>query len=143
MINKCKLKHKSGNKLCWIFCWMFFKKNMKFYVYIKFYTRQFSAVRSYIWSSNQRLNSICYCLNQKSVTVFSIFSAFLHPFLLFWFSMPFLHKFVPVANSVLFRICYRFYLHFLGTLLKKWTLDQCHLHTVSNKLLNDFEQVAI
>ena len=104
MINKCKLKHKSGNKLCWIFCWMFFKKNMKFCVYIKFYTRQFSAVRSYTWSSNQQLNSICYSLNPKLVTVCSIFCAFLHHFLLLWFSMPFLHEFVPVVNSVLFSI---------------------------------------
>ena len=55
--------------------------------------------------------------------------------------MPLLHKFDPVANSVLFSICYRLYLHFLGTSLKKWALDQCHLCTVSNILLNDFEQV--
>ena len=73
---------------------------------------------------------------------------FLHHFSLFcitfhWFSMSFFHKFkfVPVANSILFSISYRFYLHSLGTSLKKWTLDRCHLRTVWNILLNDFEQV--
>ena len=38
--------------------------------------------------------------------------------------MLFLHKFVPVAGSVFFSICYRFNLHFLGiSTTKQWSLN--------------------
>ena len=94
---------------------------------------------------------IPYCLDEILVTVCSIFSAFLHRFSLFWFFIPFLHKFAPVADSVFFSICYRFYLHFLEiSTSKQWSLNvgKMDIGSVSSKhcsniLFNDFEQVIV
>ena len=61
---------------------------------IKLYTSIYMVIFS--WS----------CLSTCNISVL-----FLYRFSFFRFFMPFLQQFFPVAGSVFFSICYRFYLH--------------------------------
>ena len=109
----------------------------------------------YMVFERQRLDSICYCLEEILVNFIpvSIYTGlnllqlshrlqyfqclFVSLFVLLVFHAIF-QQFVPITGSVFFSICYMFYLQFWGTSFSnQWSvgfgksaLDQCHLQTV-------------
>ena len=127
-----------------IFRWVFLKRKENFTYRIW----QFSAIC--IWSLSQRLDSICYYLEEilvNFIPVFSVRFASLFVYSVFYaifFSSSFL-----LQVQYFFSICYMFYLHFWGTSFSKQrsvNVGERDVGSVSsthcsNVLFAEFEQV--